>query len=98
MSSSRASSAQIRSTWERLSALPMGKWLFSQGIGRMAPYTGTIGAVVDDLVEKYIFGRGYRILTLIMRLGTQMRSNIFQFSGKKLWNILKKYYLCDSRR
>jgi len=49
MSSSRPVGAQIRSTWERLSTLPMGKWLFSQGIGRMAPYSGSIGALVDEL-------------------------------------------------
>ncbi|HCP45146.1 MAG TPA: DUF4442 domain-containing protein [Deltaproteobacteria bacterium] len=40
---------QIHTTWERLSGKPLGKWLFSQGIGRMAPYTGTIGALVEEL-------------------------------------------------
>jgi uncharacterized protein (TIGR00369 family) len=53
MSSSQSLSEQIRRTWDRLSPLPMGKWLFSRGIGHMAPYSGTVGALVDDLQPGY---------------------------------------------
>ena len=44
--------------WKRLSRVPFGKTLFSILIGRMAPYTGTMGARVEDL------GPGYSRWTL----------------------------------
>lgn len=39
----------VRDAWNVLSRLPAGRRLFSHVVGRMAPYTGTIGAVVRDL-------------------------------------------------
>lgn len=39
----------VRDAWDRLSPWPGGKRLFSRLIGQAAPYTGTIGAVVEDL-------------------------------------------------
>ena len=39
--------------WDRLSGLPGGKRLFSAAVGRAAPYTGTVGAVVQALGPGY---------------------------------------------
>ena len=39
--------------WRRLSRLPFGRTLFSLVIGRTAPYTGSIGARVEDLHPGY---------------------------------------------
>lgn len=44
---------RLRSAWERLSPLPGGKWLFSKAVGFMAPYTGSIGARVEELRPGY---------------------------------------------
>ena len=44
--------------WRRLSRVPFGRTLFSLMIGRMVPYTGSIGARIDDL------GPGYSRWTL----------------------------------
>ncbi len=37
--------------WDTLSRVPRGKYIYSYLIGRYAPYTGTIGAVIEDLRE-----------------------------------------------
>lgn len=46
-------SESMRVWWDRLSRLPGGKRLFSLFVGRMAPYTGTIGARIEALEPGY---------------------------------------------
>ncbi len=43
----------LKSAWNRLSGLPGGKILFSRFVGKVAPYTGSINAVVQELKPGY---------------------------------------------
>ncbi|MFI5229445.1 MAG: hotdog fold domain-containing protein [Gemmatimonadales bacterium] len=53
MKSLDAPGGAIARWWRRLSRLPYGRTLFSIIIGRMAPYTGTAGARVEELRPGY---------------------------------------------
>ena len=43
----------LKSAWDRMSALPAGKLLFSKLLGQAAPYTGSVDARIDELRQGY---------------------------------------------
>ena len=45
--------SRLLSLWRLLSPWPGGRWLFSVIVGRMAPYTGSIGARIAELRPGY---------------------------------------------
>ncbi len=45
----RSNTNVIRDLWDRIHTLPLGKRVFSAAVGRMAPYTGSIGAQIEEL-------------------------------------------------
>lgn len=48
-SSGENAAGQVRQAWDALARFPLGREAFSRVIGRLAPYTGTIGATVVAL-------------------------------------------------
>jgi len=50
---SHAIGPTLRRRWRQLTAVPGGHWLFSRLLGRMAPYTGSIGARIEALEPGY---------------------------------------------
>jgi len=51
--------------WKKMSTKPGGKWLFSKMVGWKAPYTGSVGGVVQELAP------GYAIICLKERRAIQ---------------------------
>jgi len=41
--------SKVMEKWKRARGSSFGRWFFSRGVGRFAPYTGTIGARVVEL-------------------------------------------------
>lgn len=40
---------KILANWKKLKDKPFGKYIFSRGVGKMAPYTGSIKALISNL-------------------------------------------------
>lgn len=87
----------VREAWDRLEKLPGGKRIFSRLIGRLAPYTATMGAVVREL------GNGYSKVTLADRKAVRNHlscvhavalANLVELTG----NIALAYSLPDDAR
>jgi acyl-coenzyme A thioesterase PaaI-like protein len=87
----------VRDVWDRLERVPGGKLLYSKLIGRMAPYTGTIGALVQEL------GDGYSRVTLVDRRSVRNHlscvhavalANLVELTG----NLALGYSLPDDAR
>jgi acyl-coenzyme A thioesterase PaaI-like protein len=43
----------LKTWWQRLESLPLGKWLFSKTVGLLIPYTGTISPSVVEVRRAY---------------------------------------------
>ncbi len=87
----------IRDVWNRLERVPGGKLLYSRLVGRLAPYTGSIGAMVEEL------GDGYSRVTLADRRAVRNHlscvhavalANLVELTG----NLALGYSLPDDAR
>ena len=87
----------VRAAWDRLEKIPGGRHVFSRLIGRLAPYTGTLGARVREL------GDGYARVTLDDRKAVRNHlscvhavalANLVELTG----NLALAYSLPDDAR
>ena len=69
----------LRDLWDRLHGLPGGKRLFSRFVGWLAPYTGTIDFVVEELRP----GRG----RVVLHDGRAMRNHLRSVHAIALANL-----------
>jgi len=87
----------VRAAWDRLVKVPGGKHVFSRLLGRLAPYTGTMGAVIREL------GDGHAKVTLADRKAVRNHlscvhavalANLVELTG----NVALAYSLPDDAR
>ena len=87
----------VRDSWDRLAPIPGGRRLFSELIGRMAPYSGSIGAQIVELAP----GRSRVVLRDRRAVRNHLRcvhaialANLAEVTG----NIALAYSLPDDAR
>jgi acyl-coenzyme A thioesterase PaaI-like protein len=77
--------SRVMSEWNRRKKSSFGRWLFSRGVGRFAPYTGTIGARIEELEP------GRSVVT--MRDRKAIRNHLNSVHAVALTNLVE---LCGS--
>jgi len=71
----------VMERWTRAKGSRLGRWLFSRAVGRFAPYTGTIGARVEQL------GPGRSVVT--MRDRKAVRNHLASVHAVALTNLVE---------
>ncbi|MBD3850716.1 MAG: DUF4442 domain-containing protein [Acidobacteria bacterium] len=71
----------VMEKWKRARGSRLGRWLFSRGVGRFAPYTGTIGARVEELEP------GHSVVT--MRDRRAVRNHLNSVHAVALTNLIE---------
>lgn len=73
------SPSHLLSTWDRLSVLPMGSWIFSKALGFFIPYSGSLGAKVLQ------YQPGYALVELKER--RRIRNHLGSIHAAALMNL-----------
>ncbi len=87
----------LRLAWDRLSALPGGKRVFSALLGRMAPYSGSIGALVvalDRGHSKVLLADRHEVRNHLRSVHAIALVNLAEIAG----NVCLAYSLPDDAR
>jgi len=71
----------VMEKWKRARGSRLGRWLFSRGVGRFAPYTGTICARVEELEP------GHSLVT--MRDRRAVRNHLNSVHAVALTNLIE---------
>ncbi len=87
----------LRSAWDRLSRLPGGKRVFSKFVGNAAPYTGSIGATIEELelgYSKVTMNDSRKVRNHLRSVHAIALANLAELTG----NVALAYSLPDDGR